>query len=93
MNKTIRVPDLERSLRAVFEEVVREHVPYVVTENSRPEAVIVPYDEFLKFQEFQEEEILAHFDEVWKRMAEKTAAYSEEEVAADIAAARNELPR
>lgn len=90
MHKTIQVPDLEQTFRAVLEEVKREHIPYVVTEDSRPEAVLVPYDEFLKLQRFQEEKILTRFDEIWRRMALRNVGFREEEVAQDIAVARNE---
>ena len=93
MHKTIRVPDLGRSFQTVFEEMKREHVPYVLTEDSRPEAVLVPYDEFLKLQRFQEEKVLARFDELWARMGDRNASRSEEEIAGDIAAARAELSR
>ncbi|HSK79414.1 MAG TPA: type II toxin-antitoxin system prevent-host-death family antitoxin [Thermoanaerobaculia bacterium] len=88
MHKTIRVLDLERSLRAVLEDVVNEHVPYVLTEDSHPEAVLVPYEEFLKLQRFKEDDVLARFDETWTRLGERNALISEDEVAADIAAAR-----
>jgi prevent-host-death family protein len=93
MHKTVRVPDVERSFRTVFEEMKRDHVPYVLTEDSRPEAVLVPYDEFLKLQRFQEEKVLARFDETWGRLGARNANRSEEEIAEDIAAARDELSR
>lgn len=91
MHRTIRIPDLQQSFREVLEEVKNEHIPYVLTDDSRPEAVLVPYDEFLKFQRFREAEVLARFDEVWARMGKQNAEISEEEIDEDIAAARNEL--
>jgi hypothetical protein len=36
----------------------------------------------------EESEVLAHFDKVWDRLAELNAEFSEEEIAADIKAAR-----
>ncbi len=90
MHRTIQIPDLEQSFRTVLEEVKREHVPYVLTEDSQPKAVLVPYEEFLKLQKFQEEKILARFDELWARMGERNAEYGEDEVSEDIAAARSE---
>lgn len=93
MHKTIGVPDLERRLRAVLEEVVQQQVPYVLTEDSRPEAVLVPYDEFLRMQRFQEARVLARFDELLARMEERNAQYTEDEVAQDVAAARADLSR
>lgn len=90
MHKTIRIPDLEHSVRAVLDDMKRDHVSYVVTEGSQPEAVLVPYDEFLKLQKMRENEVLARFDQVWSRMAERNAGISEEEVIEDIEAARAE---
>jgi prevent-host-death family protein len=91
MHRTIRIPDLQQSFREVLEEVKKEHIPYVLTDDSRPEAVLVPYDEFLKLQRFREAEVLTRFDELWARMGRHTAEISEEEVEEDIAAARREL--
>ncbi len=93
MHKTIGVPDLERSLRAVLQDVVQQQVPYVLTEDNRPEAVLVPYDEFLQMQSFQEAKVLARFDELWTRLAEHNASYGEDEIEQDIVAARAELSR
>ena len=39
-----------------------------------------------------DEEVLSRFDEVRARIGERTAGFSEEEIAADVAAARAELP-
>ena len=49
------------------------------------------YQEFLRLQALQEQEVLARFDRLVVRVAEQNAARSEEEVAADVAAARAEL--
>jgi hypothetical protein len=54
-------------------------------------APLISYQEFLRFQALQEQEALARFDRLVARMAEQNAARSEEEVAADVAAARAEL--
>lgn len=93
MHKTIRVPDFERSLRAVLDEVVHQGVPYVLTEESRPEAVLVPYGEFLKFQRMEEAAVLARFNESWERLDQHNASYTDEEIAADIETTRAELAR
>jgi prevent-host-death family protein len=93
VHKTIRVPDLEQSFRTIFEEVKREHTPYVVTEDSRPEAVLVSYDDFLKFQKFQEEKVLSRFDETWARMGRLNTSLTDQEIEEDIAAARDELSK
>jgi prevent-host-death family protein len=91
MHKIIGVTELQRRFRPVFDQVVKENVPYVLTRGSRPEAALIPYEEFLRFQALQEQEVLARFDRLVTRMAEQNAAVGEEEVSADVAAARAEL--
>ena len=88
MQKIIGVTELQRGFRAFFEEVVRKRTPLVLTRGSRPEAVLIPYEDYLRFQEMQENEVLASFDQAWKRLAEVNAEYSVDEIAADIEAAR-----
>ncbi|MDY6877085.1 MAG: type II toxin-antitoxin system Phd/YefM family antitoxin [Chloroflexota bacterium] len=91
MHKIIGVTELQRRFRPVFDQVVKENIPYVLTRGSRPEAALIPYEEFLRFQALQEQHVLARFDRLVTRMAEQNAAISEEEIAADVAAARAEL--
>lgn len=90
MQKIIGVTELQRHFRAIFDEVVRKKTPVVLTRGSRPEAVLISYQDYLRFQEIQENEVLARFDRVWDRLAESNAAYSDEEIAADIEAARRD---
>ena len=91
MQRIIGVTELQRRFRSVFDEVAKERIPYVLTRGSRPEAALIPYKEFLRFQALKEQDLLARFDQLVERMAEQNAAVSEEEVAADVAAARAEL--
>jgi prevent-host-death family protein len=93
MQKVIGVTELQRRFRSVFDEVAETNVPYVLTRGSRPEAALISYEEFLRFQALQEKEVLDQYDRLVARMAEQNAAYSEQEVAADVAAARAELDR
>jgi prevent-host-death family protein len=91
MQRIIGVTELQRRFRSVFDQVVKEKIPYVLTRGSRPEAALISYEEFLCFQELKEQEVLARFDRLVARMAEQNAAVSEEEMAADAAAARAEV--
>jgi prevent-host-death family protein len=91
MQKVIGVTDLQRRLEAVLDEVAEEHVPYVLIRESQPQAVLVPYEEFLRYQEREEGEILRRFGRLRARMAEASADLSEDEVAAEVEAARSEL--
>jgi prevent-host-death family protein len=88
MNRIIGVTELQRSFRAIFDEVVRRRTPYVLTRGRRPEAVLIPYDEYLRFQQLQEKDILGRFDRLIERMAEHNDAFSDEEVEADVRKAR-----
>jgi len=88
MQQIVGVTELQRRFRAFFDDVVRKRIPLVLTRGSRPEAVIIPYEDYLRFQQMQESEVLAGFDRVWNRLAEVNAAYSEAEIISDIQAAR-----
>ena len=65
MNKIIGVTDLQRRFRKTFDEVAEEHVPYVLTRGSRPEAVLIPYEQYLKFLRADEDGILPLTDQEW----------------------------
>jgi len=91
MHRIIGVTELQRRFRSVFDQVAKKNVPYVLTRGSRPEAALIPYEEYLRFQALQEEQVLARFDQLVARMAEQNVAVSEEEVAADVATAMAEL--
>ncbi len=91
MQKIIGATDLQRNFRAVLDEVVNEHVPYVLTRGSRPEAVLVPYTEYIRYQQLEERDVLRRVDALLARLAEDNAAYSVDAVAADVAAAIKEV--
>jgi prevent-host-death family protein len=91
VQKTIGVTELQHRFRSVFDEVAREHVPYVLARGSRPEAALIPHEEFVRFQALQERGLLARFDQLVARMAEQNSAVREQEVAAGGVAARPEL--
>ena len=91
MQRIIGVTELQRRFRSVLDEVTKERIPYVLTRGSRPEAALIPYEEFLRYQELDEKELFARFDELAARMARQNRAVSEEEVEADVVAARAEV--
>lgn len=91
MEKTVAAAELGERFRAVFDEVTEDHLPYVVTRGQQPEAVLVPYAEFQRLVKNSDEAVLRRFDEVRARIRERIAAFSEEDIAADVAAARAEL--
>lgn len=91
MSGTIGVTELQRHFRSVFDQVTRENIPFVLTRGSRPEAAFTPYEEFLRFRALQEHDVLARFGRLVSRLAEQSAAVSEEEAAAHVVAARADL--
>ena len=91
MLRRIGVTELRRHFRSIFDQVVKHHTPYVLTRGGRPEAALISYEEFLRYQALREQDVLARFDRLITRMAEQSADISEEEVTADVAAARSEL--
>jgi len=91
MQRIIGVTELQRRFRAVFDEVAKGNTPYVLTRGSRPEVAMISYEEYQRYQAFQEQETLARFDALTERMATQNAAVTDDEVAEDIAAARAEL--
>lgn len=88
MQQIIGVTELQRKFRSFFEGVVSKRTPLVLTRGSRPEAVLIPYEDYFRFQQMQESEVLARFDKVWTRLAEVNATFGDDELAANIRAAR-----
>jgi len=71
--------------------VVQRHTPYILTRGSRPEAVLISYDQYRRFVQTDEAGTLARFQEAQARMAQANARYSDDEVEADLAAATHDL--
>lgn len=93
MNRIIGVTELQRKFRSIFDEVSKRGIPYVLTRGSHPEAALIPYNEYIRFLEFQEREVLDRFDRLMMRMAEQNEEFTDEEVKVDIATVRAESSR
>lgn len=91
MNQIIGVTELQRRFRAVFEDVTKNHVPYVLTRGSKPQAVLIPYDEYVKYMKFSDEEANRKFDKMMKRLSVLNAHFSDEEVERDVEEAIQEV--
>ncbi len=91
MQRTIPADELAYNMRSVLREVAESHISCVVTERDEPEAVLVPYDEYLRFQRLQREGIWERIERLRARMAEQNAGYSDEEIADDVEEARREI--
>jgi len=84
MDKIIGVTELQRKFRTVFNEVVHRHVPYILTRGSHPEAVLIPYEQYLKFVQADESGVLQRIDRALARLADLNAQYADEEIEADL---------
>lgn len=86
--KIVGVTELQRHFRKVLDGVVNEGTPVILTRGSRPEAVIVPYEQYQPTREKTVDELR---ESVLRWMEERrgiNTEFSEEEIAADIEAAR-----
>jgi len=90
MQQIVGVTELQRKFSAFFDQVVNKKTPIVLTRGSHPEAVLIPYQEYLQFQAMRESEVLAQFNRVWERLSTLNADVDEVQLAADIEAARSE---
>lgn len=90
MDKIIGVTELQRRFKAIFDEVAKDRIAYILTRGSRPEAVMIPYAHYQKFVRMDESEVLTRFDKLSKRMEEVNARYTDEEVAGDLYQATRE---
>jgi prevent-host-death family protein len=93
MNRIIGVTELQRQFRRVFEEVANNRVPYVLTRGSRPEAALIPYEDYLKFRQVQEAEVEARMARLVAKMGELNTRFSDEEIEADLREADREIER
>ncbi len=87
----IGVTELQRQFRVVFDKVVKKGTPFILTRGSRPEAVLIPYEEYLRYQAMNEPDEQKRFDLLRKRMQTLNENFSAEEVDADIEAAIQEV--
>ncbi len=85
MQKVIGDIELERTVQAVLDDFVQQRVPYILARDNHPEAVIIPYDDFLRFQEYQQA-VYSRFDDLVRRMIDQNDKYSDDEISMDIEA-------
>ena len=88
MSKIIGVTDLQRRFRKTFDEVAEDHVPYILTRGSRPEAALIPYEQYQKLVQAEETGVLRKFDDFLARMTATGDSFSEQEVEQDVNSAQ-----
>jgi prevent-host-death family protein len=91
MDKIIGVTELQRQFRSIFDQVVKERTPYILTRGSRPEAVLIPYEDYARIQSVSEDNVLERFNRLMEKMRLVNAGRSEDEVQADVEATIREV--
>ena len=93
MQKMIDASELQQRFGEVLDEVSRDAVQYVVAGDDGPEVALISYAELARLRQIEQREQRAR--ERWEQMRAEMAAlsadYSEEELAADIEVARQEI--
>lgn len=91
MDKIIGVMELQRNLRNVLDDVVKQKASYILTRGIWPEAVLISYEQYRQFVAGNSEDVLARIERLLARMASQNEPYAEAEVEADLAEATREL--
>jgi hypothetical protein len=71
--------------------VARKHLRFILTRGSRPEVVMISYDQYLQMAELSERGVLERFDKAMERLAAANGQMDEEVIAADIEEARQQV--
>ena len=87
MEKTIGAWEARRRFGQLIEEAFYHKDHFVVERSGRPMAVIVPVDDYRKWQRLAKERVFIMLEEVWNR----TQAIPAEELEADIEEALDTL--
>ena len=93
MDKTIGVAKFQAQFNEVFEDVVHGRFSYVLARDEQPQAVLIAYEDFLRLLKLspEQERFVRDFNRLRAKLAEQNAEFSDEEIEADIEAARNEV--
>jgi prevent-host-death family protein len=91
MDKIIGVTDLQRNFRHVLDDVVEQKTSYILTRGSRPEAVLISYDQYRQFVAGNSEDVLARIERLLARMVGQNAPHGDAEVEADLKEATRTL--
>jgi len=91
MDKIIGVTELQRNFRNVLDEVVEQKASYILTRGSRPEAVLISYEQYRQFVAGNSDDVLARIERLLARMIDQNAPYADAEVEVDLKEATHTL--
>ncbi len=90
MQEMVDAGELRRRSDELIDEVARGGAEYVLARDGRPEAALISYEELSRLRRI-EQRARERWDQLRAEMAASSADYSEEEVAAEVEAARQEV--
>lgn len=91
MNQITGVTELQRNFKRMFDHVTKKKSALVLTRKSKPEAVMLPYDEYLRLVQWRESEVVMRFERIAARMRAANARFTDEDIEADLAQATREI--
>jgi hypothetical protein len=87
MQRTIDIRDLPERLRAVLDDVTHARASYILAEDGRPEAAIIPYEQFHEFHAMRTKALLDHTHRLESQLAALASGSSEFDAAVETAIA------
>lgn len=91
MDKIVGVTELQRNFKRIFDDVTKGKSAHILTRKSRPEAVLMPYEEYLRLARLSDTEITARFNQILARMRAVNARFNDEEIEYDLTQATKTL--
>ena len=88
MQQIVGLGEFQRKLQSFFNLVVESQQPLIIVSGLNPKAVLIAYEDFVRYQQLQDNEILAKFDDVWTRLDGLNTQAASSEIESDILDAR-----
>jgi prevent-host-death family protein len=80
----ISTSTLQRNIKDVFDKLSQEKNSLIVVRDSIPEAVLVPYDEFLRLADLEKDILKVQMRTILYKMKLKNAKYTLSDIDKDI---------
>jgi PHD/YefM family antitoxin component YafN of YafNO toxin-antitoxin module len=91
MQRQFELQDLARRGDAILDDLANAGEPFIVARDSKPVAVLIAYEDFLRWQRGTAESPDEHFDRVAERLHRLNTGLSDDELARDVAEAIAEV--
>ena len=91
MRNQIEIGELAHRGAALLDDLIHGGEPYIVERDSQPVAVLIAYEDYLRWQRGTAESPDEHFDRVAERLRRLNTELSDDEVARDVTEAIAEV--